>query len=131
VAVVVRLYRLNSTGTKLAGRLIVAEGRVSFSIDDPEARPFFEELERDGIASSVLKRWVGPEDGELFLDAVVDSLRTTSYWVAERDTDAVAASGAWLSQRWKPTTTFSQNFFETGAGVLTSNSHAKPPHSVE
>jgi hypothetical protein len=103
----VRLYRLNSTGTKLAGRLIVAEGRVCFSIDDPEARPFFEELERDGIASSVLKRWVGPEDGELFLDAVVDSLRTTSYWVAERDTDAVAASGAWLSQRWKPTTTLS------------------------
>jgi hypothetical protein len=97
----VRLFRVTPTGTKLAGRLTVVEGRAQFCVEDPDAGPLFMELEHDGIASSVPHRWVKPEDGELFVDAVVDALRRTSYWVAERDNEGLAATGAMFARDWK------------------------------
>jgi hypothetical protein len=102
-----RLYRVTLAGTKLAGRLVLVDGRVRFCLEDQDARSLFEELEHDGVVSSALQKWVRPEDGELFLDAVVDALRTTSYWIAERESDPLAASGAFLGPPWKPTTTLS------------------------
>jgi hypothetical protein len=90
--VMVRLYRVTPRANKLAGFLSVSGGCVHCQVADPDATSFFEELMTDGIAFSTRNRWVRPEDGQLFLDAVVDAMRTSSYWVAEPDPDLVPSA---------------------------------------
>jgi hypothetical protein len=83
----VRLYRVTPRANRLAGFLSLSGDTVHCEVADPDATSFFQELMADGIAFSARNRWVRPEDGQSFLDAVVDALRTSSYWVAEPDPD--------------------------------------------
>jgi hypothetical protein len=68
---------------KLAAQLRLAKnGRVEFDVIDRRVKPYVSDLREDGVWSQKLARIVTVTDGSAFLDAVVESLRNSSYWQA-------------------------------------------------
>jgi hypothetical protein len=83
VIAIVNLFRVNGKGPKLAAQLRLAKnGQVEFEVIDTKAKPLLSDLREDGVWSQRLARVVTAGDGQLFLDAVLESLCNSSYWHA-------------------------------------------------
>lgn len=83
-AAIVKLFRATADGFQLAAQLtVVSGGRVEFDVLDNAAKHYLADLRDHGVWHSKLRRTVHLVDGAKFLDAVVDSLQTSTYWHAE------------------------------------------------
>jgi hypothetical protein len=84
--VIVSLFRATQDGLQFAAHLRVVEsGRVEFDLKDNAAKHYVADLQAHGIWSRKLRRTVHVDDGTDFLNAVVESLLTSSYWHASVD----------------------------------------------
>lgn len=79
--VIVSLFRATPDGLQLAAQLRLTDnGRVEFDLKDNAAKHYLADLRQHGIWSRKLRRTVHLDDGTDFLDAVVETLLTSSYW---------------------------------------------------
>lgn len=78
---VVSLFRATVGGLELAAQFSVAKnGRVQVDVIDKTAQPYIDDLREHGLWSQKLGHNVHMDEGRDFLEAVVDSLRNSSYW---------------------------------------------------
>ena len=68
-------------GRALAARLrLQADGTVAIQVADERYGPDVERLLGQGVASEALRRRVRADEGEPFLDAVLEVLGRSTYW---------------------------------------------------
>jgi len=83
---VVSLLRATDAGLELAAQFAVAKkGRVQVEIFNEAVKPYVDDLRDNGIWSQKLRRTVLMDDGADFLEALIDSLRNSSYWHASAE----------------------------------------------